>query len=133
MPYIPTSNQSQFLEKSKQDLTNEFKRKDEKIRIEKHHKRATSGSQFMHNYEHNWFWDFWSMTSIQERWAKRDKDEHPTKRALIREFIDEFEGFKMIVMRLLERKVRRNENACINDVLDTIISSYRSYSSHSRF
>ena len=65
MPYIPTSNQSQFLEKSKQDLTNEFKRKDEKLRIEKHHKRATSGSQFMHNYEHNWLWDFWSMALIQ--------------------------------------------------------------------
>ena len=104
MPSIPTSSQSNFLEKTKQDLTDEFKRKDEATRLEKHERMASTGSQFLQKYESNWFWKFWSLPSIKERWEQRDKEGKPSKRALLREFMSEFNIFERLVYRLLERK-----------------------------
>ena len=133
MPFIPTSSQSQFLEKSKQDLTDEFKRKEEMTRMEKHQKMASTGSQFLHKNESNWFWQFWSIPEINERWELRDKEGRPSKRGLLREFMAEFKVFEQTILRLLERKMRQNSKATINDVLDTIIASYKSFKSNSRF
>ena len=81
MPSIPTSSQSNFLEKTKQELTDEFKRKDEATRLEKHEKMASTGSQFLQKYESNWFWKFWSLSSIKERWEQRDKEGKPSKKS----------------------------------------------------
>ena len=132
MPAIPVSSQSHFLEKSKQELTDELKRKDETTRMEKHHKMAICGTQFMQKYESNWFWDFWNIDAIKARWIERDKNNHPPKRALIREFMEEYPVFQSIVCRLQERKVKNNSKANPNKVLDTIISSHKSFNSNSR-
>ena len=133
MPSLPTSNQSKFLEKSKKDLTEELKRKDEVSRMKKHHQMTTTGRQFMHKYESNWLWDFWSLPLVQQRWKERDDVNHPSRRQLLREFMTDFPVFNQIVHRLLERKVRSNPNANENNVLDTIVSSYKSFSSTSKF
>ena len=133
LPLIPTSDQSQFLEKSKQDLTDEFKRKDAATRMEKHRNMASTGSQFLQKNESNWLWQFWELDSIKARWAKREEEGRPSKRELLREFMTEFNVFGLLIQRLLERKIRHNPNATINNVLDTILSSYKSYKSHSRF
>ena len=132
MPIIPVASQSTILEKSKQEFTDELKRKDETTRMEKHHKMAVCGSQFMHEYESNWFWDIWNIETIKERWSKRDKNNHPPKRALIREFMEEYPVFQSIVYRLQERKIRSKSNAQLHHVLDTIISSHKSFNSNSR-
>ena len=133
MPSIYAPSQSKFLEKSKEDLTEELKRKDEATRMRKHHKMATTGSQFMHKYESNWLWDFWNLPSIKSRWRIRNEKDHPSKRALLREFMTQYHVFNLIVHRLLERKIRRNSKANVNTVLDTLISSNKSFDSNSKF
>ena len=94
---------------------------------------ATTGRQFMQKYESNWFWRFWSLPSIQMRCVNRNNTGKPSLRALLRKSMAEFPVFKMIVNRLLERKQKKDNNANVNHVLDTIISSYNSYFKNSRF
>ena len=122
--------QTKFIEKTKKDLLEELKQKEDDLRFEKHCAMAVTGTQCLQKEESIWWWQFLALPNIKERCSNIPKGH---KRSVIREFISEYPVLMQIVARILERKQRKTACAKECDVVNTLIASLVSFQSNSRF